>query len=58
MLNVFIFHPLIKKEKEKLAVFPFEVKIIPNAILNKKDPIILGGDSWLNTESRKSYLLS
>jgi translation initiation factor 5B len=33
-----------KKEKEKEAIFPCILKIIPNAVFNRKDPIILGVD--------------
>lgn len=33
-----------KKEKEKIAVFPCILKIIPSAIFNRKDPIIIGVD--------------
>jgi len=33
-----------KKDKEKVAVFPCVLKTIPNAIFNRKDPIIIGVD--------------
>jgi len=33
-----------KKQKEKEAVFPCLLKIVPNAIFNRKDPIIIGVD--------------
>jgi len=33
-----------KKEKEKVAVFPCILKIVPNAVFNRKDPIIVGVD--------------
>jgi translation initiation factor 5B len=33
-----------KKEKEKEAIFPCILKIVPNAIFNRKDPIIIGVD--------------
>jgi translation initiation factor 5B len=33
-----------KKNKEKEAIFPCVLKIIPNAVFNRKDPIILGVD--------------
>jgi len=33
-----------KKEKEKEAVFPCRLNIIPSAIFNRKDPIIIGVD--------------
>jgi translation initiation factor 5B len=33
-----------KKDKEREAIFPCVLKIIPNAVFNRKDPIILGVD--------------
>ena len=33
-----------KKDKEREAIFPCILKIIPNAVFNRKDPIILGVD--------------
>jgi translation initiation factor 5B len=33
-----------KKEKEREAIFPCILKIVPNAIFNRKDPIIIGVD--------------
>lgn len=33
-----------KKEKEREAVFPCILKTIPNAVFNRKDPIIIGVD--------------
>lgn len=33
-----------KKQKEREAVFPCIMKIIPNAVFNRKDPIIIGVD--------------
>jgi translation initiation factor 5B len=33
-----------KKQKEREAVFPCMLKIVPNAVFNRKDPIIIGVD--------------
>jgi len=33
-----------KKQKEREAVFPCMLKIVPNAVFNRKDPIIVGVD--------------